>query len=569
MGRAIIYTRVSSKAQEDGYSLDNQKQDAERYCGQHGHTVVGVESDTFSGYDTMDEREGMQRAIKRIRNGGADALVIWRVDRAGRFQLDNSLLHRDVSEAGGTFESVAEGLIPNTAEGRLMLSVLSFAGEKEWEAFKARAAMGKQQRVNLGHLQVGGVPLYGYTFRDVIGKYGNKAEYVIDPESGPVVAEMYAKADMGWSIKRICRWLNETGVPTPSKLLYNRGELPGTRKVTEEWSHQKVRDILGRESYTGKHYNNRWQSKKVKYTDANGKKKIRNTKHLRAADDAQRVPTIIPAIISPELWQRVQVALQGRHPNWDHVATDEPLLTPGLAVCGICGQRVIAPRRYARNYRIYRCSHRSGAPVDTQGICPGRAYAIKTEEVDADVWNQTKEIVKNQEQFQRLVKSKVGQLAELIVEACDREIALFKQIDETKAWQATVYQRMMCEDDEGIAAMHRQELKRVGEMLAELGSRAESRHDEVGILQKHQDIYKQAKVLADAIVAESNARHRGEAVDPFDSLSQQDKRRLVRAIDGKVEMFPVDSEYARTHDKRWKFTYTGMPQGGVLSEGTM
>src|SRR5215831_8081775 len=99
MGRAVIYTRVSRKAQEDGYSLEVQERDGRKYCAGR-HEVVGVESDTFSGYDSLEERAGMQAVIKRIKRGEADALVIWRIDRAGRFMLDNMLLLREVSEAG-------------------------------------------------------------------------------------------------------------------------------------------------------------------------------------------------------------------------------------------------------------------------------------------------------------------------------------------------------------------------------------------------------------------------------------------------------------------------------------
>ena len=142
MGRAVLYTRVSSRSQEDGYSLEEQERDERTYCDRQGHSVVALETDTFTGYDSLDERDGMQNAIKLIRHGQADTLVIWRVDRAGRFAVDNLLLHKEVSDAGGVLESVAEGKIPNTPEGVLMLSVFSYGGAKEREGADSRTQAG-------------------------------------------------------------------------------------------------------------------------------------------------------------------------------------------------------------------------------------------------------------------------------------------------------------------------------------------------------------------------------------------------------------------------------------------
>ena len=110
VGRAVIYTRVSTRAQEDGYSLGTQEADGRAYCAKQEHTVVGVESDTFTGHDSLQERIGMQNAIRMIRRGEADTLVIWKVDRAGRFMIDNLQLLQDVSEAGGSWSPLRKGL---------------------------------------------------------------------------------------------------------------------------------------------------------------------------------------------------------------------------------------------------------------------------------------------------------------------------------------------------------------------------------------------------------------------------------------------------------------------------
>jgi len=214
MGRKIVYTRVSTVGQEDGASLDVQEAEGREYCQRKSHGVVDVLSDTYSGHATMAERPGLQRVIARIRNREADGVVVWRFDRGNRDILDNLLLLREVAEAGGTLESVAEGVITNNATGKMMLAAMSFAAETEWEAIRQRTRMGLDNRAKNGGMMVPPVPIYGYRFSG-----GKKETYTLDEEAAAIVRDIFDKADRGWSIHRIRNWLTSQGIPTASQLL--------------------------------------------------------------------------------------------------------------------------------------------------------------------------------------------------------------------------------------------------------------------------------------------------------------------------------------------------------------
>jgi site-specific DNA recombinase len=492
MGRAVIYTRVSSLAQEDGYSLEAQEKDGREYCRKHGHTVEAVESDTFSGHDTMDEREGMQRAIRLIRHGEVDTLVIWRIDRANRFSIDNLLLLRDVSEAGGAFASVSEGVIPNSAMGRFMLSAHSFAAENEWEGIRDRTQRGLTERIGRGHILVAPVPLYGYVWDG-----DRKQTYVVDPDAGPVVQLIYDKSEAGWASRRIARYLNEQGIPTASLLLYRRGELPASRKVAKEWSASMVIDVLTNESYTGKHSARRYTTTKVK-VERGGRTVTIRRRHIRAESDERRVSLTIPALITAEQWASVQDQLKSRHVDWEE-ETDAPLLSRGIAYCGACEARMVTVQRKDWAVRRYMCSYRATT-------CPGHGHALKADEVDRDVWEKAKDIVRDEERFTRLVEGKSAKLAQRHAEAVQRAEAAARELEETTALRETVYRRMMTEKDDTIYAMHHAELERLNKVITAAQKRVDEEQGAAEEAQGKRDVH---KALLAGIAA--SARHLARA----------------------------------------------------------
>jgi DNA invertase Pin-like site-specific DNA recombinase len=54
MAKAIIYTRVSSDKQErENDSLPAQEKKCRAFCDEQGWEAVAVESDTFTGHDSL------------------------------------------------------------------------------------------------------------------------------------------------------------------------------------------------------------------------------------------------------------------------------------------------------------------------------------------------------------------------------------------------------------------------------------------------------------------------------------------------------------------------------------
>src|SRR5919106_3590067 len=78
-GTAVTYYRVSGGRQEDGASLDVQREACLRYCADHGLEVIGEFRDVESGLHA--DRPQYMEAVEMARSRGVDKLVAWRMDR--------------------------------------------------------------------------------------------------------------------------------------------------------------------------------------------------------------------------------------------------------------------------------------------------------------------------------------------------------------------------------------------------------------------------------------------------------------------------------------------------------
>jgi Integrase core domain/Recombinase zinc beta ribbon domain len=323
---------------------------------------------------------------------------------------------------------------------------------------------------------------------------------------------------------------------------------------------------------------------------------------IRPETDEKCVTIAIPALVTPEVWQRVQQTVKSRQLEAREGMVDEPLLNKGIAVCGVCGARMTIKRNCVKN-RVYMCSRRATTEMDASKVCPGKYFAVLASKVDKDTWNRVKELIRDDERFQRLIQSKSGELAEQHAEAAQRAEMIARELADMRATQATVYGHMTRETDLTIYAMHRTELQKLNESIAGLEKRATEAQSQVDSTGQHQYAHKQllelvaqsvARFKADpaSFMADAKQRHAALLPDtpsalqdgfiagmamgrqsrglPFDateviqladdvsldSLSREQKRSILHVLDVTVPMYPVNSEFARTHEHRWDFHFS-------------
>jgi site-specific DNA recombinase len=562
-----------TNGQEDGASPDVQERECSSYCVQHEYTVVEVVQETATGVDSLRWREGMLQVRRLLKSGEANVLVVWKVDRVARDMVDGLLLGKELNKHGARLESVHDGVQESTVAGQMMSAIRYGMASMERDAIVLRTHAGLRERVEQDKMPlVGKYPLFGYRYTYGQGRRigtQRKTGYEIEPETAAIVQEIYEKvAHRGYSLHRLAREFNARGIPTPTLWLEQHGMLKDGTKGTPTWRWQMLQRIIINPSYTGQHTVFRRTPVKKQSQDGD---KPRIVMELRPEGDANTVNLTIPAIVSQELWEQARAGLTARkldstRRNQEPEAT---LLRGGIARCGVCKSPMHVALRHER--RIYTCGKRR-AVVDTEtDVCPGGAFGIRADMVDADVWAKTRDILKDMPHLERLLDSrraKVMEAWEMVCEEQEREQAEIAELEQQKA---TLARRMATETDDGIYAMQRAEAQRVNALLAEFQKRTTSTTNRVtnisAIRQRIDDILtgkaddRIAQVVKQAmeIVKSMQPEH------VLDTASYQEKREFLNLLGVKVVMYPPDSDFARTNDgKQWDFTFN--PESDVTGD---
>ena len=86
--RAVGYVRVSTEQQvQDGVSLEAQKVRIQAHCVALDIKLIEIIADEAESAKSLD-RPGVQQALKMLRHGEADALIVMKLDRLTRSVKD-------------------------------------------------------------------------------------------------------------------------------------------------------------------------------------------------------------------------------------------------------------------------------------------------------------------------------------------------------------------------------------------------------------------------------------------------------------------------------------------------
>ena len=156
--KVIGYVRVSTAKQEQsGLSLEAQTTKIQQYCELYELELVDIIIDAGASAKTL-EREGMQSALKAIKSGKAEGLVIAKLDRLTRSIKDLNVLIEEVFTKAALI-SVADQVDTNTPSGRLVLNILMSVSQWEREEIGARTKAAMQAKKSKGEYTGGKAPL--------------------------------------------------------------------------------------------------------------------------------------------------------------------------------------------------------------------------------------------------------------------------------------------------------------------------------------------------------------------------------------------------------------------------
>lgn len=203
MTRAIGYIRVSTQEQAtSGYSLDAQKAKLEAYAALYDIELTDIVVDAGVSAKSL-KREGLQRVLTTLDNGGADAVLIFKLDRLTRSVKDwNVLIEKYFTNKA--LLSVSDQIDTRTAAGRLCLNVLMSVAQWERETIGERTSTALQYKKSQGQ-HIGSVP-YGYEAID-------KTLAVVESEAA-AIALIKDMKEQGLKLQAIADELNAQNIPT-------------------------------------------------------------------------------------------------------------------------------------------------------------------------------------------------------------------------------------------------------------------------------------------------------------------------------------------------------------------
>ncbi len=109
MKTAVIYTRVSSREQAEGFSIEAQVKACQEKAKHDGFKVLKVYRDEgFTG--TTSDRPGLQELLNFCKSNSVHAVIIHKLDRFARSIVDHSALRAILMKFGTTLVSCTEQL---------------------------------------------------------------------------------------------------------------------------------------------------------------------------------------------------------------------------------------------------------------------------------------------------------------------------------------------------------------------------------------------------------------------------------------------------------------------------
>lgn len=334
-----LYCRLSQEDEikGDSNSIQNQRSILEKYAKDNGfeNTKVFVD-DGFSGVNF--ERPGFQEMMARMENGEIGALITKDLSRLGRNYIEVGQYTEIIfPRLGVRYIAINDNYDSLYTEGNELAPFKNLFNE--WYARdtskKIRAVV--KAKAERGERVSTQIP-YGY-MKDP----ERKNHLIIDPETAPVVKEIFSLCASGIGPKNIGNILRDKQILKPTMYRHSKTGKYGTVTDTDtpyDWKSTTISKILCNETYLGHTVN--CQTTTVSFKD---KRVIERPK-----SEQYRFENTHEAIIDQRTWDMVQQVRAGKRRR---NSMQEIPKYSGLLFCADCGSKLyfargktISPEQY-------------------------------------------------------------------------------------------------------------------------------------------------------------------------------------------------------------------------------
>lgn len=340
--RAAVYIRYSSENQRDGYSVEYQLDECQKYIETHGMLFVKSYIDEAVSGKSANNRTAFFEMLADVKNGLYDCVVVYKYSRFARNLVEATLYRQQIEKAGAQLISAMEQIDDSTPEGRMMRNIIMVMDEYYSDNLATFVQSAQYLAAKNGKVMGGGAPM-GL-------KHNDKGTFDIVESEAEIIRLIFSLFADGVSQADILRSLDDLGYLT-------RDGIP--------FKSSTFRGILRNPKYIGRYE-----------LEITGYEKIVNE-------------NAFDAIIDMQTWNRVQMRLAEKaakkEPRPRLKKRSYPLT--GKAFCGCCHSPFIGSAKGSNKngkrteYNYYVCKGK-----DDKRVCKNKN--IRKEMLEEYVFEQ-------------------------------------------------------------------------------------------------------------------------------------------------------------------------------------
>lgn len=366
MTNAGLYLRLSADEMENGEKLKNQEVLLkESLCNLADLKITKIYRDNgYSG--TSFDRPGWQMLMEDIKNGQINCIVVKDLSRLGRNYIETgNYLELIFPFMGVRFISVNDSYDSANPSGDfepILISLKNLSNECYAKDISRKIFSAKEMQRQKG-LFYGNIAPFGYWKEEA-----NPHHLIINPETAPIVRDMFLWKLEGMYNSQIANRLNEQNIPAPMKYLYECGIVSSKRFANNVWQVITIQVLLSNRTYTG----DLTQGKKRRYL-AENQAKVRKL----PKDEWIVVKNTHEPIISRELFAKVQsICEQEQQENRKYRNRHSQYINPENTFADLIYSKTSGLKMYrTRNY-CQECGMQYRFTTISKRDCAGNSFPI-------------------------------------------------------------------------------------------------------------------------------------------------------------------------------------------------
>lgn len=243
-----LYARISveTERKREADTIGNQLQLLKDYVSeQEDLTIFDIYcDDNISGVDFV--RPEFSRMMNDMRDGKINCIVVKDLSRLGRNYLEaGEYIELVFPFFQCRFIAVTDRFDTRYQQADFAVQLKNLANEAYAKDISRKICSVNRNMQEQGKFTGGRAP-YGYLIDP-----NDKHHLIIDDEAAPIVRELFEMVASGYTVRGAAVTMNEKGVPSPGRLLYNRGVTTQDKYKNAQWYMPTVRRMLSDEIYLG------------------------------------------------------------------------------------------------------------------------------------------------------------------------------------------------------------------------------------------------------------------------------------------------------------------------------